>query len=431
MYKNTPVLQFDVDKNQYNILDSEKMPLRMRDCLWDKEDTNSKMHNYNILIDYLSSRMLDIGRENAKKILNAFHLTQSQSPIDKAKVAIACRGVSATDSYWLCLDEDLGYISWENIDPKCNSLNRIVTHIALCGSSLSLTGMPHTPELTNHGSYAKAWVREKDSLYLYKKDTKGNIEGDIEVSVSNILDCCNVEHVKYEKVAFDGRAGFCKCKNMCTEQLDIVTAEDYSIYCNRQNIDFMQQALKIDADSIYKMCIVDYLISNADRHMQNWGFYVNNETGHLLCCHPLFDHNNAFDTSTMEIADGGDSLVFSNKSKREAAEYCIKKCDFHFTQEIKRSMFAQPEMYQSFVARAKELGLCREKTLTFREKLFHKGPILEYSLGENSDKDYETLIRNDISTSSVLEKEIDEAKEKYLRNIEEDLNRNPNKELEL
>ena len=123
--------------------------------------------------------------------------------------------------------------------------------------------------------------------------------------------------------------------------------------------------------------------------------------------------------------------MFSNKSKREAAEYCIKKCDFHFTQEIKRSMFAQPEMYQSFVTRAKELGFCREKTLTFREKLFHKGPILEYSLGENSDKDYETLIRNDISTSSVLDKEIDEAKEKYHRNIEENLNRNPNKELEL
>ena len=52
-------------------------------------------------------------------------------------------------------------------------------------------------------------------------------------------------------------------------------------------------------------------------------------------------------------------------------------------------------------------------------------------MGENSDKDYETLIRNDISTSSVLDKEIDKAKEKYHRNIEENLNRNPNKELEL
>ena len=40
MYKNTPVLQFDVDKNQYDILDDEKMPLRMRNCLWNKEDIN-------------------------------------------------------------------------------------------------------------------------------------------------------------------------------------------------------------------------------------------------------------------------------------------------------------------------------------------------------------------------------------------------------
>ena len=422
MYKNTPVLQFDVDKNQYNILDSEKMPLRMRNCLWNKEDTNSKMHNYNVLIDYLSSRMLDISRENAKKILNAFHYTQSQSPIDKARIAISCRGVSATDSYWLCLDKDLGCISWESVDPKRNSLNRIVTHIALCGSSLSLTGNPHTPELTNHGSYAKAWIREEDGLYLYKRDTKGNMEGDIEVSVSNILDCCNVEHVRYEKTNFEGAAGFCKCKNMCMEQLDIVTAEDYSIYCNRQNIDFMQQALKIDADSLYKMCIVDYLISNADRHMQNWGFYMNNETGHLLCCHPLFDHNNAFDPSVMENPDGGDSLVFPNKTKKEAAQYCIKKCDFHFIKEPKRSMFVSPEMYQSFVSRAKELGLCREKALSFREKIFRKGPILEYTLGKEAYKDYDKLIQDDTAPKNVLDQNIQEAKEACKTKVEKNRN---------
>lgn len=71
----------------------------------------------------------------------------------------------------------------------------------------------------------------------------------------------------------------------------------------------MQTVLSIDAESIYQMCIVDYLISNSDRHGKNWGFYVNNDTGKIVSCHPLFDHNNAFDEEQMADPTGGASLV--------------------------------------------------------------------------------------------------------------------------
>lgn len=39
-----------------------------------------------------------------------------------------------------------------------------------------------------------------------------------------------------------------------------------------------------------EMWIVDFLISNRDRHGQNWGFYYDTETMEILGCRPLFDH---------------------------------------------------------------------------------------------------------------------------------------------
>lgn len=69
--------------------------------------------------------------------------------------------------------------------------------------------------------------------------------------------------------------------------------------------------MRIDADSIYKVFIIDYLISNRDRHGGNWGFFYNCNTMEILGCHPLFDHNNAFDRALMQDISGGESLFYS------------------------------------------------------------------------------------------------------------------------
>lgn len=42
------------------------------------------------------------------------------------------------------------------------------------------------------------------------------------------------------------------------------------------------------------MQIADYLLNNSDRHGQNWGFLMDNQTGKLTGYFPLFDHDHAF-----------------------------------------------------------------------------------------------------------------------------------------
>ena len=375
MMRNNKVAQFDLTKGIYHELMPNLMPFRIRDTFQSGDTLEHVQMNYDIIVDYLSSRMLDLNRENAKKLLNAYHFTQNQSPVAKARIAITCKAISMTDTYWLQAEED--NIQWETIDPKHNPLNEAVAHIALLGSSVILNGKPYTPELTGHGSYAKAWVREEDDTYLYKKPGMLGTESDIEVSVSKILDCFNIEHVVYEACEFDGEP-MCKSKNMATDQLSMVTAEDVYVYCHRHKKNFLQFALNLDKDAIYKMCVVDYLISNSDRHLQNWGFYMDNATGSLLRCHPLFDHNKSFDTQLINDKTGEESLVFKGYSKQEVAQYSLKRCPFTSHAPVPRQFFLNKEHYESFMERASELGLYQRRQFSFFERVSQNLGIKNY-----------------------------------------------------
>ena len=361
MHRSQPIMEIDIDKSIYKILNESLLPIRLKGAITDNRDFNRDR-----IIEFLASRVINIDRTNAKKLLNAFHFTQSQELTDKARIAVTCKAVSMTDCFWIKQESDP--TTWDEINPQANSLNQIVTHIALTGSSLTLTGRIHTPELTGHGSYAKAWVREKDGIYLYKRSTKDGQESEKEVMTSNILDCFYLPHVIYLDAQFDNFY-VCKCKNMCNDNLSIVTAEDVYRYCSRNSIDFMKFILDIDKDAVYKMCIIDYLISNSDRHLQNWGFYVNNNTGNLLCCHPLYDHTNAFDDGDMEASDGGESQIMPGHSKKEVALYCIKETELVNKEPIKRKLFMNETMYDTFMKRCTELDLYHPQKPNFFQKI--------------------------------------------------------------
>lgn len=191
---------------------------------------------------------------------------------------------------------------------------------------------------------------------------------------------------------------------MSTDDYCIIPAEDVFIYCNRKNIDFMQYALKIDAESIYKMCVIDYLIANRDRHMLNWGFYMNNNTGNLLKCHPLFDHNNAFDKDFMKDLSGGESLIFQGKTQKEVAHMTIKKCKIKCIKPVTKSMFINNEMYECFMQRAAELDLYREVKPNFLQRIgvkpFEKyEPMKVEAKSNNIEKEINVLLQKDNSTN--------------------------------
>lgn len=367
MLKDTPVMRINMEECLYSIIDNNHLPYQLKGKFRFykvneslgmeynlRQLRNIDMNNYNVFISFLASRVLPLDRENAKKILRVLRLEQSQTPQYRAKIALSYRAVSLQDNYWVKLEKDK--LMWKDVSIRDNKLSRIVAQVALHGSSLSLQGKVHTPELTTQGAYAKCWVRENGDLYLYKRGYRGDKESRIEVEVSDILDKCNVNHVKYESTHSEG-VFCCKCKCMTDDTISMISANELESFCISNNLNFMSEIFRIDSESIYKMMIVDYLISNTDRHGYNWGFLYNCNTMQILGCHPLFDHNNAFDDKEMKNLEGGDSALYKGVSMKKAALNAMRHVNFKFTSKITRKDFIYNEHYKSFMKRAKVLGL--------------------------------------------------------------------------
>lgn len=409
MMKDEKILKFDIPNGDYEVLRPDLLPMKLRDRLvntTDIEDLKEKYktagNNHNVMMDYFSGRVLNLDRENAKKILNAYNFSQSQDSETKTKIALACRIVSMTDDYWINKEDAM--LQWKDINPRENSLNKIIAHVALTGSSLTATGLPHTPELTGQGAYAKAWIRDNNgNVSLYKAGSK-NAEIDeskIEICVSNILDKTNVPHVRYRCGEFEGK-NVCICDNMCNDDKSIVPAEDVISWCNRTGRNFDNYVREKDSENFYKTIVVDYLISNVDRHGQNWGFYMNNHSGQLQGLHPLFDHNNAFDSKCIQDINGAPSLMIQGKSQKEAAMYAIKNCKFRITGEISKEMFPNRDCYDSFMKKACELGIYKEKEKSFMVRIF-RSKQTEYELNPVYRGSAETMVEEIQEECSVPE----------------------------
>lgn len=370
MLKDTPVMLINFEVGKYDVLNEKLLPFQLQNCLHTvptfdeiktKQDltrlNNIQQDNYMVIICWMASRVLPLYRDNAKKIYNTFRFEQLQSEFHLAKIALTFRALSVMDNYWLKLPND--NLTWKDVDLHKARINLSLAKVSLCGSSYYSEDKEkdalHCPELSGQGSFAKAWLRDGEDLYLHKRGGKNTFESKVEVMVSKLLDNCNVRHITYES-AHAFRYYTCRCKCMTDDTLSILTWHDFKSYCHNFGKDPKQEALRIDPEMVYKMMIVDYLIANPDRHGMNWGFFYNCDTMEILGCHPLFDHNLAFDTKCMKDPARG-YLFDDTKSMRDWAKYAMERVDFHFYREFTREDFLTDKQYECFTQRAKEIGV--------------------------------------------------------------------------
>ena len=185
MNKNNVVMVVNMDEGRYDIIDEQKLPFQLKgklrktgplESLSDRQALQEQLaamnKNYHAVISFLASRVLPLTRENAKKIYALFGFEQMQDDQSKSRIALFFRAVSLLDNSWVKTENDPK--SWEQVDLRTNLLSEIVAQVSLHGSSLAIQGDATTPELNGQGTYAKAWKREQDGLYLHKVGARGD-----------------------------------------------------------------------------------------------------------------------------------------------------------------------------------------------------------------------------------------------------------------
>lgn len=297
--KDRPVLE--ICDYCCRILDYDHLPFSLR---YEGVGFDDVMHGWT------ENRTMSIGRTNAKKLLAGFGISQSNPYL----VAKLFHFTSLTDCYWM--REEGEQVQWSDVSLFKNRLEKAVSATALLGvpgyfkdkvrkspSDEKFKIRIRTPELTAQGMTAKAWIRERSGLYLYKIGKK-------ELAASRILDALGIPHVPYTeaseeelfRIADPKRIGqirsrdekAVKCRLITSSGKALVPWEDFQMYCEYHDMDAYAYVKEQDPYGYYTMQIADYLLGNEDRHGANFGFFMENRTGKLGTLYPLMDHDHAF-----------------------------------------------------------------------------------------------------------------------------------------
>ena len=322
MNKDIPVLSFYYKEDKsilfdITVLNNDFLPYELKDYVINSSDcdTEEMIYQNAVLSDYLSSRTLNLSRDNAKAILNVAVLPQSIKTADKLRIVTACRGLTMTDSFWLKDEgEDL---SFSDVNLRTHPLSEASYKIAILGQNISATRKELVPDLSTDGMFPKYWKRDIDSqkeqplkkvspsvnqidsqqVYLYKTDKfTGNPNSKSEIECSRILTEAGADVVHYF-------SSVCKC--IATDEYSLIPMQSIRDYLNNVKIPFYDYVKEHFLKEFSNMCVCDYVVANTDRHFSNFGVMVSTDTNQIERFAPLYDHNQALiaDTFHTDIND--------------------------------------------------------------------------------------------------------------------------------
>ena len=363
MLENIPVLSISFSDMETFLWNRDLLPFSLREKIQQPASGNVKefyrvmAQNILHIKDYASSRVLSLSRENAKQICTACGVSQDNGIENRVNICMSCKGISVNDAYWF--KQDGSSDTWGSVNIRQNHLFEIVD-VALGGKQPTLTTNQICPELTTKGLFKKAWIRENNDLVLLKSDRlKDFTNTKAEILTSKILDCTNIPHVKYLPTYYEDLL-VAKCRNFVPEDQSFVEAHEIIAFCRDKQIDYMNFMLEKCDKDFANMAVMDYVLQNTDRHDQNYGVMMDNETGSIIGLCPLFDHNQALvaDWLGKDVSNTLSQMLPEEHTLEETAQmleaYAHIEWDRNKWENLKREYPAQSTLFENIEKRAEK-----------------------------------------------------------------------------
>ncbi len=336
MHMERPVASLS-DKGIAEILDESFMPYDI--YLEEGEDLDTRLNNLDNFRHWCASRVLSLDRTYAKELLNSIGAPQSMTDRDRANISLSYHCVSLTDVYWVReTGED---VSFGQINLYDNSLNEAIVPLSLKGRPMTVTNQELAPDLSTKGCFPKAWIRVDDGFRLLKDGGEDSVKR--ELLASSICQCFDVSQVVYKRREYEGEA-VTESEIITSKERSIVSKMAYEVYAVNNELDVIEECIRIDKQGYYAMNILDYLTGNTDRHPENWGFWVDNATNRPISLHPLMDFNQCFLAYDSIDGAGCQTLAAGRKlSQRGAAIEAVEAIGLPMVRDMDMSLFGDME----------------------------------------------------------------------------------------
>jgi hypothetical protein len=265
----------------------EQLPVRLRNIC---SDTTFR--------DWINRRSVPVNRHHMEAMLGALNLKE---PFDIMRYSHA---LSLNDTFWI--KEENENVTFSAINLYDNKFDEALGWIAFTGLPSDISRNLSTPELTTVGVLPKYWQRLGiDDIILCKGGTSGysnaGFEPYHEVAAYIIAKRLDVAAIPYHLERRNDKIVSIS-QLFTSKQTGLITGSEY--------VDFKLPTIKtkylsdlfplmkedgIPTKGFYEMCFLDYIIENFDRHLNNWGFSVDNQAQRITGISPIWDNGMSLD----------------------------------------------------------------------------------------------------------------------------------------
>lgn len=203
------------------------------------------------------------------------------------------------------------------------------------GDALDLS----SPDNTSDGNLKKRWKIIEGNRCLIKGGSNPFRQQPFnEVIATGVMERLRIPHVPYY-LTWDKGAPYSVCEDFIDENTDLVPA--WHIYQTQQkpnNISVYQHfvnccealGIKDIVSFLDRMIVLDYILANEDRHMNNFGVLRNAETLEWLGFAPIYDSGSClgYDKTAPQIRSGKDIVCKPFKNHHEEQLKLVSSFDW-------------------------------------------------------------------------------------------------------
>ncbi len=283
---------------------------------YEKDDINNNPFRTN-LSDWFKGRGIPSWRDKLDLLLHRLGIIAPSELLDKAM------GLSLSDQYWLKpYNSNIEYDDINFFDHDFDYSEFMEASLSKNSKTIVKEASLKTPNNTTDGMLKKAWIIEKGTRYLLKSGYRNEILQPFnEILASEICDRLGFKHVEYTLDTYKDVV-VSKCPCFINKDTELITC--YQIRNNMKrhdNEEDYEEYIKVLEDNgikdartkIENMYILDFLIMNEDRHLNNFGIIRDVNTLKWLDVAPIFDNGMALNVpyySDDEVIIAGEGRFF-------------------------------------------------------------------------------------------------------------------------
>lgn len=359
------------------------------------------------LNEWWTDRSIPTSRSGIREALQTLDIANTKM------LLIRCFGLSLSDQYWI-YPEGSG-LTWDKVNFFENSFSDDIGDV-LFGANKKANAFDFTsPDNTSDGNLKKRWKIIGGKRCLVKGGSNPFRQQPFnEVIAAEIMKRLGIPHVSYT-VMWDKGTPYCVCEDFVSEDTELVPAwriiqtqkkeNNVSVYqhflncCEKLGItDFVP--------FLDRMIVLDYIIANEDRHLNNFGALRNAETLEWIGMAPVYDSGSAlgYDKLAAQIRSGKNITCKPFKKHHEEQLKLVSSfewIDFEklsdIKEVIKEIMTTGDAVEYMDDARVKAIADSVDKRIRYLEQISmtyiqHQTKSTEDDVEENIAEDYSQRI---------------------------------------